>query len=74
VVFNGVRPDVEIILVRIHEEYSRWRLARIFLSESFGFPEPVPWIGGEYPLLNSRSCHLVLAALCRSSMLLPLYD
>jgi hypothetical protein len=52
VVFNGVRPDVEIILVRIREEYSRWRQARIFCSESFGFLEPVPWIGEEYPLLN----------------------
>jgi hypothetical protein len=47
VVFNGARPDVGVILARIREEYSRWRLARLFRSDSFGFVEPVPWIGGE---------------------------
>jgi hypothetical protein len=47
VVFNGAWPAVETILARIREEYSRWRLARLFRSESFGFPEPVPWIAGE---------------------------
>jgi hypothetical protein len=47
VVFNGARPDVGVILARIREEYNRWRLARLFRSDSFGFVEPVPWIRGE---------------------------
>jgi hypothetical protein len=47
VVFNGARPDVEAIKTRVREEYSSWRRARLFRSESFGFEEPVPWIGGE---------------------------
>jgi hypothetical protein len=47
VVFKGARPDVEAILARIREEYGRWRLARLFCSDSFGFAEPVPWIAGE---------------------------
>jgi hypothetical protein len=47
VVFNGARPDAEAIRVRVHEEYSSWRLARLFRSDSFGFAEPVTWIGGE---------------------------
>jgi hypothetical protein len=46
-VFNGAQPGVEAILARVREEYSRWRLARLFHSESFGFAEPVQWIGGE---------------------------
>jgi hypothetical protein len=47
VVFNGARTEVEIILARIREEYDRWRLARLFRSDSFGFAEPVMWIAGE---------------------------
>jgi hypothetical protein len=47
VVFNKVRPDVEVILARIREAYGRWRLARLFRSDSFDFAEPVPWIVGE---------------------------
>jgi hypothetical protein len=47
VVFNGARPDVVVIETRIREEHSKWRLARLFRSDSFGFPEPVPWIGRE---------------------------
>jgi hypothetical protein len=47
VVFNGARPEVVAIESRIREEYIRWRLARLFRSDSFGFPEPVPWIGQE---------------------------
>jgi hypothetical protein len=47
VVFNGARPDLEVILAKVREEYGRWRLARLFRSDFFGFPEPVPWIGGE---------------------------
>jgi hypothetical protein len=47
VVFNRERPDMEVILARIRAEYTRWRLARLFYSDSFGFPEPVSWIGGE---------------------------
>jgi hypothetical protein len=47
VVFNGARPDVEAIKARVREEYSSWRLARLYRSDSFGFKEPVPWIGGE---------------------------
>jgi hypothetical protein len=47
VVFNGARSDVEAILARIREEYGRWRLARLFRSNSFGFVEPVSWIAGE---------------------------
>jgi hypothetical protein len=37
---------VEVILASIREEYDRWRLTRLFRSDSFGFPEPMPWIGG----------------------------
>jgi multisubunit Na+/H+ antiporter MnhE subunit len=44
---NGARPDVVAIETRIREEHSRWHLARLFRSDSFGFPEPVPWLGGE---------------------------
>jgi hypothetical protein len=47
VVFNGARPELGVILAKIREEYGRWRLARLFRSDSFGFPEPLPWIGGE---------------------------
>jgi hypothetical protein len=47
VVFNGVRPAVEVIKAKVREEYSSWRLARLFRTDSFGFAEPVPWIGGE---------------------------
>jgi hypothetical protein len=47
VVFNGARSDVKAILARIREEYGRWRLARLFCSNSFGFVEPVSWIAGE---------------------------
>jgi hypothetical protein len=47
VVFNGARSDVEAIRARVREEYSSWRLARLCRSDSFGFVEPVPWIGGE---------------------------
>jgi hypothetical protein len=46
VVFNGVRPYVEVILARRREEYGRWHLSRLFRSDSFGFAEPVPWIAG----------------------------
>jgi hypothetical protein len=45
--YNGARPDVEAIEVRIRKEYNGWCLARLFLSDSFGYPEPVPWIIGE---------------------------
>jgi hypothetical protein len=38
---------MEVILARVREEYGRWCLARLFRSDSFGFPEPVLWIGGE---------------------------
>jgi hypothetical protein len=62
VVFNGTRPNVEAILTRIREEYGRWRPARLFCSDSFGFVEPVSWITGEWdfeleelpPLVGSR--------------------
>jgi hypothetical protein len=47
VIFNGARPDVEVIPVRIREEYGRCRLARLFHNDSFGFAEPVPCIVGE---------------------------
>jgi hypothetical protein len=47
VVFNGARPELEVILAKVREEYGRWRLARLSRSDSFGFPEPVSWIGGE---------------------------
>jgi hypothetical protein len=47
VIFNGARPDVEVIRARISEEYGRWRLARLFRSDSFGFAEPVLWIAGD---------------------------
>jgi hypothetical protein len=47
VVFNGARPEVVAIESSIREEYSRWRLARLFRSDSFGFPELVQLIGGE---------------------------
>jgi hypothetical protein len=47
VVFNGAQPKLEVILAKVREEYSRWHLARLFRSDSFGFPEPVPWIDGE---------------------------
>jgi hypothetical protein len=50
VVFNGARPDVEVVLARIREEYNRWRLARLFRSDSFGFVEPMSWIMGEYTI------------------------
>jgi hypothetical protein len=38
---------VKAIEARIRKEYNRWCLARLFHSDSFGFPEPVPWIIGE---------------------------
>jgi hypothetical protein len=38
VVFNGAWPDVVAIESRIRKEHSRWRLARLFRSDSFGFP------------------------------------
>jgi hypothetical protein len=41
VVFNSARPAVLAIKTKIREEYGRWRLARLFRSDSFGFPEPV---------------------------------
>jgi hypothetical protein len=41
VVFNGARPDVEVIEARIREKYNMWRLARLFRSNSFGFPKLV---------------------------------
>jgi hypothetical protein len=41
VVFNGARPEVEAILARIREDYSRWRLAKLFRTDSFGLVEPV---------------------------------
>jgi hypothetical protein len=43
VVFNGATPAVETIRHRIREEFQRWRVARLFRSESFGFPEPFPF-------------------------------
>jgi hypothetical protein len=46
-VFNNARPDVVVIETRIREEHNRWRLARIFCSDSFDFLELVPWIGRE---------------------------
>jgi hypothetical protein len=45
VVLNGAQPDVDAIEVRITED-KRWHLARLFHSDFFGFPEPMPWIGG----------------------------
>lgn len=49
VVFNGTTPAVETIRHRIREEFQRWRVARLFRSESFGFPEPFPfsWRDGD---------------------------
>jgi hypothetical protein len=47
VVFNEARPDVEAIEARIRKEYNTWCFARLFRSESFGFPEPMSWILGE---------------------------
>jgi hypothetical protein len=38
---------MEVILARIREECGRWRLARLFHGNSFGFVEPVSWITGE---------------------------
>ena len=40
VVFNGAAPEAVAIKRRIKEEFGRWRLARLFRSEAFGFPEP----------------------------------
>jgi hypothetical protein len=73
VVFNGATPEVGAILARIREDYSRWRQTRLFRSDSFGLVEPLPLLGGEL-LLNLISCHLLLAALCRSLALSLLYD
>jgi hypothetical protein len=49
VVFNLARLAVLAIKTKIREEYVRWRLARLFRSDSFGFPEPVElwWQLGE---------------------------
>jgi hypothetical protein len=47
VVFNGATPEVGAILARIREDYSRWRQARLFRSDSFGLVEPLPLFGGE---------------------------
>jgi hypothetical protein len=47
VVFNGARPEVGAIEARIRDEYNMWRLVRLFCSDAFGFPEPVPWMPGE---------------------------
>jgi hypothetical protein len=49
VVFNGATPAAAAIRHRIREEYQRWRVARLFRSESFGFPEPFPfsWRDGD---------------------------
>jgi hypothetical protein len=44
-VFNSARPEVEAILARIREEYSRWRLAGLFHNDSFGLVEPVSLLG-----------------------------
>jgi hypothetical protein len=40
VVFNDVQPDARTIKAKIREEYIRWRLARLYRSGSFRFPEP----------------------------------
>jgi hypothetical protein len=34
--------EVDSIKARIKEEYERWRLVRLFRSDAFGFPEPLP--------------------------------
>jgi hypothetical protein len=47
VVFNRARTDVEAIVAKVREEFGRWRLARLYRSDAFGFAEPVPWIEGE---------------------------
>jgi hypothetical protein len=46
VVFNDATPEVGAILARVREDYSRWRQARLFCSDSFGLVEPLPLLGG----------------------------
>jgi hypothetical protein len=43
VVFNGATLAAATIRHRITEKYQRWCVARLFRSESFGFPEPFPF-------------------------------
>jgi hypothetical protein len=49
VVFNGATPVVAAIRHRIREEFQRWRVARLFRSDSLGFSEPFPfsWRDGD---------------------------
>jgi hypothetical protein len=47
VVFNDASPEVGAILARIRKDYSRWRQARLFRSDSFGLVEPLPLLEGE---------------------------
>jgi hypothetical protein len=49
VVFNGAAPSQACIKEKIREECDRWKLAKLFRSSVFVFPEPVatPWQLGE---------------------------
>jgi hypothetical protein len=46
-VFNRARTDVEVTVAKVREEFGRWRLARLYHSDAFGFAESVPWIEEE---------------------------
>jgi hypothetical protein len=48
VVFNGTNPAMHAVKTRM-KEYEPWRLARLYISEGFGSPEPVSlwWHEGE---------------------------
>jgi hypothetical protein len=49
VVFNSVALSQMTIRANIMLEFDRWRRAKLFRSEVFGFPDPVdrPWQWGE---------------------------
>jgi hypothetical protein len=54
VVFNGARSEAQAIRNRIKDEFQSWRLARLFRSDTFGFPEPFPFRGGMEIRLSHR--------------------